>query len=194
MTNKLKTLKFLLILVVVFVTQLTNAAQENTLSEDTLKALYSYKFALFTEWPTAKLNANDSLGFCIAGKNPFSPTTLTNIEGKPVKEKSLHIEVFDSGLLSEESLDSCFILFVSRSETQRLPAILNAIRQLPILTISDIQGFSNHNGMITLVKSGEHIQFEINLDAINQAGLTISSKIIELATALVKTTQDGGNQ
>jgi YfiR/HmsC-like len=194
MTNNIKALRFLLLLAVIFTTPLSTATQEKTIGEDTLKALYSYKFALFTEWPDAKLNANDGLGFCIAGKNSFSPTALTSIEGKLVKEKSLHIEVFENGLLSEESLDSCFILFVSSSETQRFPAILNAIRQLPILTISDIQGFSNHNGMITLVKSGDHIQFEINPDAIRQAGLSISSKIIELATILVKTKKDGGNQ
>lgn len=194
MTNNIKALRFLLLLAIIFTTPLSTATQEKTIGEDTLKALYSYKFALFTEWPAAKLNANDGLRFCIAGKNSFSPTALTSIEGKLVKEKSLYIEVFENGLLSEESLDSCFILFVSSSETQRFPTILNAIRQLPILTISDIQGFSNHNGMITLVKSGDHIQFEINPDAIRQAGLSISSKIIELATTLVKTKKDGGNQ
>lgn len=182
MISSIKTLRCLAILISSFTASLSSAAQENAISEDTLKALYSYKFALFTEWPTAKINANTAkLGFCIVGKNPFSPTALTTIEGKPVKDKSLHVEIFESGLLSNESLNTCHILFVSHSENQKVPVILEALQQLPILTISDIAGFSNHNGMITLVKSGDQIQFEINPESIQQAGLTMSSKIIELA-------------
>jgi YfiR/HmsC-like len=162
-------------------------AQENVFGEDTLKALYSYKFALFTDWPEAKLNeGNAALEFCIIGRTPFGQSALDTIQGKPAKDKSIQVEIYGSGVLSEESLNNCHVAFISSSEAQRLPALLRSLQQFPILTISDIPGFSSQGGMITLIKAGDHIQFEINPDAINQAGLTVSSKIIELAT-LVKT-------
>jgi hypothetical protein len=170
---------------------LSAISEEKVLGEDTLKALYSYKFALFAEWPDAKQNtASANLEFCIIGRNPFGQAALDSILGKPVKAKNIHVEVFSNGVLSEESLNNCHVAFISSSEAHRLSAILDNLQRRPILSISEIPGFSSHGGMITLIKSGDHIQFEINPDAIQQAGLTMSSKIIELAT-LVKTTNEG---
>ena len=191
MSSLIKTLRFFTLLVLPVLISLPGFAQEKIFSEDTLKALYSYKFALFTDWPEIKLNkSNTTLEFCIIGRNPFGQTALEAIEGKPVKDKSLHVEVYSNGVLSEESLQRCHVVFISASETQRLPALLNSLQSFPILTVSDIPGFSNRGGMVTLIKSDDHIQFEINPDAINQAELSISSKIIELAK-LVKTTKEG---
>lgn len=193
MSNKIKALRFLSILILIIIIPLSTFAQEKVFGEDTLKALYSYKFSLFTEWPEAKLNeGNASLEFCIIGRNPFGQSAMDTIEGKPAKAKSIHVEAYNSGVLSEESLNNCHVAFISGSEAQRLPALLNSLQRFPILTISDIPGFSSHGGMITLIKSGDHIKFEINPGAIKQAELAISSKIIELAT-IVKTSNEGRN-
>ncbi len=193
MSNIIKALRFISILILTVIVSLPVFSQEKVFGEDTLKALYSYKFALFTEWPEAKLNdGNAALEFCIIGRNPFGQSAMDAIQDKPIKDKSIHIEVYDSGVLSEESLNNCHVAYISNSEMQRLPALLNSLQQFPILTISDIPGFSKRGGMITLIKSGDHIQFEINPDAIKQAALTVSSKIIELAT-LVKTSNAGRN-
>jgi hypothetical protein len=186
-----KSLRFLAVLILIVTPGLPAFAQEKVIGEDTLKALYSYKFALFTEWPEAKFNAgNSTLEFCIIGRNPFGQSALEAIQAKPVKDKSIQVEIFASGVLSDESLQHCHVAFISVSETQRLPALLNSFQRFPILSISDIQGFSRQGGMVTLINSGDHIKFEINPDAINQAGLVMSSKIIELAT-LVKTSKEG---
>ena len=121
-----KTLRYLALLAISAVFPLLSFAQEQAIGEDTLKALYSYKFALFTEWPEAKLyDGNAALEFCIIGRNPFGQSALEAIQGKPVQDKSIHVEVFSSGVLSEESLNRCHVAFVSQSETQRLPALLD---------------------------------------------------------------------
>jgi hypothetical protein len=186
-------LQFITALIISIIIALPAFSQEKVFGEDTLKALYSYKFTLFTDWPESKLNdGNTSLEFCIIGRNPFGQSALEAIEGKSVKDKNIHVEAYYSGVLSEESLHHCHIAFISNSETQRLPALLNSLKQFPILTISDIPGFSSRGGMVTLVKSGEHLQFELNPGAITQAKLSMSSKIIELAT-IVKTSNEGRN-
>ena len=180
-----KAIRSLSIAFLAVVVALSVFADEQVLGEDTLKALYSYKFALFTEWPEEKLNdGSTALEFCIIGRNPFGQSALEAIQGKPVKEKSIQVEMYESGVLSEESLNSCHVAFIGNSELQRLPALLSSLQHFPILTVSDIAGFSSRGGMITLIKSGDHIQFEINPDAIKQAGLKVSSKIIELATVV----------
>jgi hypothetical protein len=186
-----KTLRYLSTLSLVLLLALPAFALDQAFSEDTLKALYSYKFALFTEWPKAKLDAdNGTVEFCIIGKSPFSQFALESIEGKPVKDKVINVDVYNSGVVSEESLNNCHVAFISGSETQRLSAILSSLQGFPVLTISDIPGFSSRGGMVTLIKSGDHLQFEINQEAIKATGLTMSSKIVELAT-LVKAAKPG---
>jgi YfiR/HmsC-like len=160
--------------------------KDNQFGEDTLKALYSYKFALFTEWPKLPQHEADeaTLSFCIIGRTPFSQAALDAIQGQSAKEKTIRVETYGSGVVSMESLSHCQVAYISQSEEHRVPLLLNAIRSFSILTISDIPGFSSQGGMITLIKSGEHVKFEINLDAIRQAKLSMSSKIVELATVV----------
>ncbi|MEE9423923.1 MAG: YfiR family protein [Methylococcales bacterium] len=170
------------------------SAADTVIEETTIKAIYSFNFGKFTRWPKSKLSENNtSLGFCIFGKNPFDLSAIDAIEGKQVKGKTLHVELFENGLLSDDALPDCHILFVSQSEKLRLQNILNKLRYQPILTVSDIEGFSGNGGMITLIKTGDQIHFEINSDAVYRAGLSISSKLIELAKT-IKDADSAGNR
>lgn len=186
-------LNFFAALLVTVSISVAAVSQEKVIAEDTVKALYSYKFALFTDWPETSLKeSSDKLEFCIIGKNPFGQTALDTIKNQPAKDKSIQVEIYHSGIVAEESLKHCHVAFISNSEAQRVSPLLNSLGLFPILTISDIPGFSSRGGMITLIKSGDHIKFEINLGAIKQADLAMSSKIIELAT-VVKTSNEGRN-
>jgi hypothetical protein len=152
------------------------------MEEDTIKAVYTYQFGKFTEWPTTKFtNSEATLNFCILGKNPFRRPALDAIEDKQVKGRHLRIEIYPSGLLSSEAIAGCHILFISESEKNRLRGILAELREAPVLTVSDIENFAQHGGMIALVKSQQQVRFEINSVALRYAGLTVSSKLLELA-------------
>ncbi len=169
-----------------------SATEVDDIEEDTLKAIYSFKFGKFAEWPETKLNdSNSTLGFCILGINPFSQAALETIEGAVVKGRKLKIMIYDSGLLSNDALDECHILYVSQSEITRQQPILSALWNKPILTVSDIEGFSHKGGMITLINIDQQIHFEINPDAVKRAGLSISSKLVELAKTINVVDSDG---
>jgi hypothetical protein len=188
MVNLAKTIGFGLIWCIMSLMAMPVSAADTAIEEATMKAIYSFKFGKFAQWPQSKLSDNNtSLGFCIFGKNPFDLSAIDAIEGKQVKGKTLHVELFENGLLPDDALPSCHIIFVSQSEKLRLQNILDTLRYQPILTVSDIEGFSRNGGMITLIKTGDQIQFEINPDAVNRAGLSISSKLVELAKTINNT-------
>lgn len=159
---------------------------DNLADEDTIKAVFSYSFGKFTEWPESVLpDESNHLNLCILGENAFSATALAAIEGKRIKGKVLHIEVHSSGLLSSESRTQCHILYISQSEKNRLELILGEIRAAPILTVSDISDFASRGGMIGLIEKNKQIRFNINGSAINQSGLRISSKLYKLANTVL---------
>ncbi len=152
------------------------------IEEDTLKAVYTYQLGKFTEWPATKLTPSEaSLNFCILGKNPFGRTALDTIQDKRVKGRRLTIEIYPSGLLSNEAIAACHILFISGSEKSRLKSILAQLRASPVLTVSDIDEFAREGGMIALVKSQQQVRLEINSIALRRSGLAVSSKLLELA-------------
>lgn len=154
----------------------------NELDKVTLKALYTYKFGKFTAWPEKKLTpASNRFLYCILGQSQFSQTMKILFTGKSVKEIPVSIEVFNSGLVPEEVLSTCHVVFISQSEKHRLSTIFSSLKQMPVLTISDIQHFSHQGGMVTITEDQGNFRFQINPDALQLAGLSMSSKILELA-------------
>ncbi len=158
-----------------------------SIDESTLKAIFTYKFSKFTEWPqTTVPPSTGSFTLCILGENSLSHHSLNAIRDKSVKNLPLHILLFRNGILPTKAIDKCQMLFVSHSEKHRIPSILQALEKKPILTLSDINDFSQQGGMITFRVIEQQLRFEINVHAIEAAGLTLASIILELG-AIVTT-------
>ncbi len=77
----------------------------------------------------------------------------------------------------------CHILFVGHSANDRFQDLSGAISKLPILTVSDLNGFEERSGMINFKNVKNRMRFAINLKAAQQAGLKISSQLLKLAIA-----------
>jgi hypothetical protein len=80
-----------------------------------------------------------------------------------------------------EDLRSCHLLFISRSEKERLPAVLSQLKGSPVLTVSETDGFAEQGGMVNLALVNKTVKIEINQAAAAQAGLQISAKLLKLA-------------
>jgi hypothetical protein len=73
------------------------------------------------------------------------------------------------------------VLFISRSETDRLEQILASLVGKPVLTVGDVEGFAGRGGMIDLATVVGKTQLRINLQAAMAAQLTLSSKLLRPA-------------
>ena len=80
-----------------------------------------------------------------------------------------------------EDASGCHVLFISRSEDKNLAQILSGIQEMSILTIGEMARFASRGGVINFVKKEGRIRFEISMDAQRRRGLTISSKLLNLA-------------
>jgi hypothetical protein len=76
---------------------------------------------------------------------------------------------------------------VSSSEESQLPSVLQTAGGAGILTVSDLPQFAARGGMIQFVSQGNRIRFEVNLTAVEQANLTLSSELLKVATAVRRT-------
>ena len=143
-----------------------------------VKAAFLYNFAKFVEWPEEAFRGpNDPITIGILGKDPFGSYLDRTIKNKTVKGRNLVVKRFEKA----NDLQACHILFISASEQKRLSQVLNKLNNWNVLTVSDIESFSRVGGMVNLIREGNKVRFEINVDAAKRAGLKISSHVLKLA-------------
>ncbi len=147
-------------------------------SEYQLKAVFLFNFVQFVEWPApATPDARLPLLIGILGDDPFGPVIDETVRGERLGARPIQIRRYRQ----VTDIAECDILFISRSEKERVPEILSALRNRRVLTVSDGDSFANRGGMIQFITDKNRIRLRINLEAAQAAGLTISSKLLRVA-------------
>jgi hypothetical protein len=143
-----------------------------------VEAVFLFNFSQFVEWPPQSFReAGSPLVIGVLGSDPFGTTLDQVVQGESVNGRVLAVQRFRR----IEEVTDCQILFISRSEQDRLPQILQHLKGRSILTVSDMEEFAVHGGMIRFVIVENKIRLRINVGAVRAAGLTISSKLLRPA-------------
>jgi hypothetical protein len=146
-------------------------------SEYEVKLALTYNLARFVTWPAPR-EALGELSFCILGNDPFE-SLLDGIRGRRVRERSVVVVNLD---VVTDLGTRCDVVFVSRDEALRVPSVIAAVADAPVLTISDSPGFAAAGGVVELQSRDSRVGFVINQAAYQRADLTISSQLLEIAT------------
>ena len=153
------------------------------LSESQVKAAFLYNFARFTEWPPARSGAFD---ICILGSDPFG-AALAPYEGRIVAGREVRLR----RRIGVDEAASCSILYVASSEARRLVPILRAVAGMPVLTVSDIDGFADAGGMIELLAVDDRIRFDVNLDSAGLTHLRFNANMLQAARRVIRHAERG---
>jgi hypothetical protein len=144
-----------------------------------VKAAFLYNFAQFVTWPTGAFSGGVQGAFVIGviGDDPFGSYLDDLVRNQRAGSHPISVQRFRQA--SEAS--NCQILYIAGSEAGRYDSIVSALRGRNILTVSDINGFAEHGGMIAFVTENNRVRFKINVATAKAAGLTISSKVLRVA-------------
>jgi hypothetical protein len=147
-------------------------------SEYQVKAVFLFNFAQFVDWrSTPAQDQRAPLIIGILGDDPFGTILDATVRGEHLGERPFEIR----RLRQLRDIEGCNILFISRSENERVEQILAAVQNRPVLTVSDGDDFAERGGMIQFVNDKNRIRLRINLEAAQAANLTISSKLLRVA-------------
>ncbi len=147
-------------------------------SEYQLKAVFLFNFVQFVDWPpSATQDSQPSLLIGILGDDPFGTFLDETVRGERLGARSIQVRRYRR----IADIEECNILFISRSENERVAEILSAVKNRPVLTVSDGDGFASQGGIIQFFTDKNRILIRINLDAAQAANLTISSKLLRVA-------------
>ena len=143
-----------------------------------VKAVFLFNFTQFVEWPAdAFAQADAPLVIGVLGEDPFGSFLDETVRGEESNGRRLVVERYHR----VEEIGNCQVLFVSRSEADRLEQIFAHLNGKRILTVGDVDRFAGRGGVIRFATTAGKLRLRINLDAARSAGLTISSKLLRPA-------------
>lgn len=157
------------------------ARAQSAFRED-VQSAFIHKFIKFIEWPDTALASDSNVIVVGIIGNGTMVKALTKIGDKEVR--GLKIVVRKVNRLRE--IETCNVLFISPSEEKRYEKILDQVKGSNILTVGQTKGFAQKGVIINFVVVNNKIRFEINLNAGTEAGLRISSKLLNLATDVIR--------
>ncbi|MCP4691061.1 MAG: YfiR family protein [Desulfobacterales bacterium] len=159
-------------------TALMGPARAAAFREYQLKAVFLYNFINFISWPEEAFNTPDqpfSIG--ILGEDPFGSFLEKVVADETFKGQPILLKRGDA----PEDLADCRILFIGKSNRDRLSAILKSVSPKHVLTVGDFEGFIEAGGMINLTHADQRVRIEINVQITRNADLGVSSKLLRVA-------------
>jgi len=114
----------------------------------------------------------------VLGDNPFGSTLQDALKGETVQRRPI---VVRSITLAEAS--TVHILYISTSERANLESILRPIASASVLTISDLDQFTQNGGMLGLSLVRGKLRLEANPEAARRARLKFDSQFLLMTRA-----------
>lgn len=147
-------------------------AQDLTSSE--LKAAFIYNFIKFTKWPTA-LPASDPFAICVIGDAAVRDAVEALTKGSDVDG---HRIVALANI--RRPTPACRVLYVSGATLDDVTKVIAGLQDSPVLTISDVGGFTENGGMAQFLYERGRLRFTIQAASVQRSGLKMSSKLLIL--------------
>ena len=154
----------------------TIASSADRQLENEIKAAFLYQFGSYIEWPDGTF-ADDREPLVIgilAGEEIAGPLSEIvrhrTVKGRPVVTRRIE---------AGEEIDGIHILFIGASLRPSLVgATLERVRGRPVLTVVDA---GHGEGIIRFVIEQDRVRFDVSLDAANDSGIRISSRLLGVA-------------
>jgi len=146
-------------------------------TEPSLKAAFVYNFAKFTEWPQDVLSGGAPFNACVLGDAPIGDALERSVKGRQLGGRTIAV----LRVAPDGPLKSCHLLYMSGLKTAQIVTVVEALRGVPVLTISDVDDFARLGGIAHVFVENGKMRFDLNLELAKRARLQLSSKLLVLA-------------
>jgi len=162
-------------LALVLLVQTPVSAQDVT--EPALKGVFIYNFAKFTEWPVDAVPVAAPLVMCVFGDLAVGDALERAVKGRVIPGHA--VTVVQGPAAASQQV--CNVIYVSGVTAGQAAQLVAGVRDVPVLTISDIEGFTDLGGIVRFFFESGRLRFVIHLESAKRAGLQISSNLLALA-------------
>ncbi len=151
---------------------IATAGQDVTAPE--LKAAFIYNFVKFTEWP-AVLPAAEPFAICVIGDAAVRDALERVVKGREFSGRRIA-----ALLLVARPTPTCRVLYVSGGTAEDAARAIAGLQDTPVLTISDVAGFTDAGGIAQFFFERGQLRFTIKVDAVRRSGLRMNATLLAL--------------
>lgn len=142
-----------------------------------VRATYLVRFAAFVAWPPrAFASPAAPVTICVLGRNPFGRLLADAARGQTAHGRAIQVRTVSTTAQAA----ACHVLYVGdggAAAAAALPA------SHPVLRVTDAD-LTSRPGMIHFVVSAGRVRFQVDNVAARRAGLTISARLLGIATSV----------
>ena len=158
------------------ISAVAGVAQAQAVSEPAVKAAFLYKFLGYVEWPASVLPPDAPYVIATMGGDDVAGELERIVATRSINGRRVTVRRMREG----EPVQGVHVLFVARAEAAARE-VLRALQHRPVLTVTDAEHGLDLGGIVNLVTAGDRVGFEVSLDAAEQAGIGISSRMLAVA-------------
>ena len=152
--------------------------QRTATGEDNIKATFLFNFTKFVDWPApAGPPSQEPFRLCVVAEPAFVAIVDRTIEQESVAGRPLQRVV----PASPAAALTCQILFLGRLENGRAERWIAAVRDAPVLVVSESNAAWDRGAHINFILVENRVRFDVNADAASRAGISISAKLLRVA-------------
>ncbi|MFT5697448.1 MAG: hypothetical protein ACI8ZB_000296 [Desulforhopalus sp.] len=159
-----------------FFTAGRSAAQ--SVHEDQIKSVFLYNLTHFVTWPESVVLSSRTFNIGVYGNSSFQDVLEQTVVTETKQNRQLVVTKLGD---LDDITDQCRIVFITKEAMGDWDKIRERVVGLPILTVADQKEFTRRGGMVSLLRQNKKIQIEVNYTTVQQAGLTMSAKLLRLA-------------
>jgi hypothetical protein len=147
-----------------------------------MKAVAFEKISMFIGWPVVVDRNSVSSDFVITvlGQNIFGTTLEELYKDKKIKDRKVTVNY----LTANQNPGKCDILFISKMKINDLKQVLTYLKGMPVLIVSDTEGFAEAGCFINMYEFENKLRFEINQKEMQDAGFKIDYRLLRVSTVL----------
>jgi hypothetical protein len=165
----------------------TSALRQAGPSADNVKAAYLLRFLNYVEWPSASFAAADApyvVG--VANDDAMLAELQRQAIGRSVNHRAVRARRVNAG----DAMAGLHVLFIGEGiDRARQAALLNQVRAVPVLAVTEVDGALEQGSMINFRLIDERLRFEVALDPVKRSGLELNTRLLSVASAVIKGTQ-----
>jgi len=148
--------------------------------EDELKSATVLTFIRHSEWLQGATSGPITIG--VMGRSSMVNMLRRTLDGKTANNRAIRIV----DLKSSPEWKSCQVLYLATENSNEARQTMASLGNPHALTIGETDRFLEYGGAVNLLIVDGHMSFEVSLEALDRAGVSVSSKLLRYGQVKVR--------
>lgn len=143
-----------------------------------IKQMFMYHFLKYIQWPDDNTSQDFVIG--VVGDQKMMDVLSTTFHQGKRKNRTYQLKFFETAA----AVKDCEVVFLGKNESGQFEELLSSLIGNKTLIITDKNGLGSMGSCINFREQSNKLQFELNMKAMEKAGLKVAGQLTQVAILL----------